>query len=66
MSDKTQTRIYLVTTPDDNRLVEAASAAQAIRHCVRGSYAATVASPKEIAAMRDVPVEVAGKDDAPK
>jgi len=44
-----QTRIYLVTNGDTRRLIEAGSAAQAIRHCVRNTYSAKAATPKEIA-----------------
>ncbi len=46
-----QTRIYVVMTGEDRRLVEASSAAQAIRHCVRGVYTAKVAATKELAQM---------------
>lgn len=47
----TETRIYVVTNKNDNgrRLVEAASAAQAIRHCVSSIYEANVATAKSIA-----------------
>lgn len=48
------TRIYVVITGDERRLVEATSAAQAIRHCVANKYSAKPATPKEIAQfMRD-------------
>ena len=46
------TRIYVVIAKDKpNRLVEAASAAQAIRHCVSQEYSATVANAKNVAAL---------------
>lgn len=48
------TRIYVVLNGDERRLVEATSAAQAIRHCVANKYSAKPATPKEIAQfMRD-------------
>jgi len=44
------TRIYVVLIGNSvQRLVEAGSAAQAIRHCVRDQYSAKAAAPKEIA-----------------
>jgi hypothetical protein len=43
------TRIYVVLNGEDRRLVDAASAAQAIRHCVKNKYSAKAATPKEIA-----------------
>ena len=43
------TRIYVVITGEEKRLVDAASAAQAIRHCVKNKYSAKAATPKEIA-----------------
>lgn len=46
-----QTRIYVVIHDDEKRLVEATSAAQAIRHCVRPRYNARAASPKDVATM---------------
>lgn len=50
-----QTRIYVVlqrgtTDVDGHRLVEATSAAQAIRHCVQNKYEAKAASPRDVAA----------------
>lgn len=45
------TRIYVVINGDEKRLVEAASAAQAIRHCVKNKYTAKPATPKELAAL---------------
>lgn len=45
------TRIYVVTHAEQPRLIEAGSAAQAIRHCVRASYSAKAATPKDIAAL---------------
>lgn len=44
-----QTRIYVVTAGETKRLVEASSAAQAIRHCAKGQFAAAVASTKDVA-----------------
>lgn len=47
-----QTRIYLVTNTQRGlpaRLIEAASAAQAIRHVVSKEYAAVVPTTKEVA-----------------
>ena len=43
------TRIYIVMQGEERRLVEAASAAQAIRHCVRNVYQAKPATPKDVA-----------------
>ena len=44
------TRIYIVTAKGKTqRLVEATSAAQAIRHCVAQEYAAKVAGAKDVA-----------------
>lgn len=45
------TRIYVVINGEERRLVEAGSAAQAIRHCVRHRYNAKVATPKEVASF---------------
>lgn len=61
------TRIYVVTTGVEQRLVEAASAAQAIRHCVADKYTARPASPKDIAILMSVSVslEKAGEDATP-
>lgn len=48
----TITRIYVVMQNDKPmRLVDATSAAQAIRHCVRREYAAKAATPKDIASL---------------
>lgn len=44
-----QTRIYVVIHESEKRLVEASSAAQAIRHCVANKYVARPATPKDIA-----------------
>lgn len=63
-----QTRIYVVMQKDKaNRLVEATSAAQAIRHCVRGEYSARIAGTKEIVAMHrlGVQVEIANETNEP-
>lgn len=47
-----QSRIYVVMQKDKpHRLVEAATAAQAIRHCVRPEFQARVATPKDVAAL---------------
>lgn len=62
-----QTRIYVVTQRDKpNRLVEASSAAQAIRHCVRGEYSAKVPTNKELAAAmtHGLIIEKANEDEA--
>ncbi len=60
------TRIYVVVTGDEKRLIDATSSAQAIRHCVRNRYSAKPATPKEIAAfMRGgISVEQAADDSA--
>lgn len=59
-----QTRIYVVQHGEERRLVEATSQAQAIRHCVKGAYNATVATTKDLAKMMaaGLSVEVAGND----
>ena len=46
-----QTRIYVVVNKQtgEKRLVEAISAAQAIRHCVQNIYEAKPGNPKDIA-----------------
>lgn len=56
----TDTRIYVVlqrgtNSIDTQRVVEASSAAQAIRHCVRGQYSAYVPNTKELADMLQRP-----------
>lgn len=43
------TRIYIVSSGDEKRLVEAGSAAQAIRHVVMPKYTSKAATPKDIA-----------------
>lgn len=48
MSMSTTKRIYLVQGGDKPRLIEASSQAQAIGHCVRGQFKASVASQREI------------------
>lgn len=57
------TRIYVVMNKadDSRRLVEAATAEQAIRHCVNNVYEAKIAGTKEIAGMmrEGLQVEVA-------
>lgn len=59
-----QTRIYVVSQGENRRLVEAASQAQAIRHCVKNVYQAKVASAREVAQLaRDgMQVELAGEE----
>lgn len=61
-----QTRIYVVINKEERRLVEATSAAQAIRHCVRNVYAAHVAGTKELASLmsQGVTVERASDSDS--
>lgn len=62
-----QTRIYIVKTKDTEtsatHLVEATSAAQAIRHVAGPRYLAHVASTKDVAAAMasGIPVEKAGQ-----
>jgi hypothetical protein len=46
-----QTRIYVVLNDGKRRLVEATSAAQAIRHCVQPHFSAKPATPREVAAL---------------
>lgn len=54
-----QTRIYVVIQKDQkHRLIEAISAAQAIRHCVKHEYSAKVASAKDIAGHMKLGIEV--------
>lgn len=45
------TRIYVVLHQDEKRLIEAGSAAQAIRHCVQNKYVARPATTKDIATL---------------
>lgn len=45
------TRIYVVITGTEHRLVEAPTAAQAIRHCVKSQYSARVAVTKDLAKL---------------
>lgn len=64
-----QTRIYKVVSTnaepgcESARLVEATSAAQAIRHVVASEYSASVATTKEVAAAMNsgIKVEAANK-----
>lgn len=69
-----QTRIYVVLNKADEsrRLVEASTASQAVRHCVKNQYEAKVAGSKEVASlMREgfqlevAEVEPKGKKAAP-
>ena len=55
-------RIYTVTSTNSPsvRLVRASSQAQAINHCVKNDYKATVASQDDLISNRDKDVEVAG------
>ena len=46
-----QSRIYVVMNGEQRRLVDATSAAQAVRYCVANVYKAKPATPKEIAAL---------------
>lgn len=59
------TRIYVVSHGEERRLIDATSAAQAIRHCVRSKYAAKPAVPKELAHLMSsgVTIERALDDD---
>lgn len=63
------TRIYVVLekSTGEKRLIDATSAAQAIRHCVSVKYSAKPATPKEIAAAMSsgLTVETAGEYDMP-
>lgn len=52
------TRIYVVINGDEKRLVDAASAAQAIRHCVKNKYNAKAATPKDIAHFMSAGVSI--------
>lgn len=57
-------RIYCVTDGDEVRLVDAANAAQALRHVVRKRFDVAPAKPKDIADLiqRGVRVELTGLD----
>lgn len=61
-----QTRIYVIRDRIDDtvRLVEASTAAQALRHVAAQAYDVAVAKPKTVAhhMARDVVLEVAGVD----
>lgn len=61
----TKTRIYLVTTPSDSRLVRAPNASQAIRHVARDIIEASVADQDELVLLvgRGVKVEACGEDE---
>jgi len=55
------TRIYVVLDhggTKKHRLVEATSAAQAIRHCARNVYEAKPATPKALAAIMSAGVQI--------
>lgn len=57
-----ETRIYIVRSrgvdPTPTRLVEAASAAQAVRHCVKKAYEVKAVAPKELASLMSTGVQV--------
>lgn len=65
-----QTRIYLVRSTRDGipaRLIEAASAAQAVRHVVSKEYAAHVPTTKEVASAMNAGILVeAATNSAPE
>jgi len=68
----TDTRIYLISIngsekPEDSRLVDASSAAQAQRHVAKKMLPVRVASQRDIARLvaAKVVVEAAGKDEGP-
>lgn len=59
----TISRIYVVdekstTTAGQRRLVEASSAAQAIRHCVSNVYTAQAAGPKDVAELMGAGIRI--------
>jgi len=61
----TARRIYLVTGGEYPRLVLASSQAQAINHCVRGTFSAKVASQMDIVdTMSDPSRSIVGVEDA--
>jgi hypothetical protein len=61
----TAKRIYLVTGGEWPRLVLASSQAQAINHCVRGTFTAKVASQMDIVeTMSDSSRSIVGVEDA--
>lgn len=61
------TRIYAVSEKQKpDRLVEAGSAAQAIRHCVRQQFEAEAATPKDIAALMGAGIKVEKASEDPK
>ena len=53
-----QTRIYYVADGHETRLIEATSAATAIRHCAVKRYRYGVAKPKEVARLMAQGVKV--------
>lgn len=53
-----QTRIYYVADGHETRLIEATSAAAAIRHCAVKRYRYGVAKPKEVARLMAEGVKV--------
>lgn len=52
------TRIYIVTGAGKQRLVEAGTQSQAVRHVVKGQYKAVAATPKDIANLMKTGVQV--------
>lgn len=63
-----ETRIYVIiqkgtSDADGFRLVEATSAAQAIRHCARNVYTAQAATPKDIARLMGTGVTIENATD---
>lgn len=63
----TKTRIYVVENKDETHLVEALSAAQAVRHVVRERYSVRIATTKLVAELMQVgiPLESAAQIEAP-
>lgn len=64
------TRIYVVlqkgtADQDGHRLVEATSAAQAIRHCAQAQYEVKAAQPKDVAALMSSGVQIEKAVEAP-
>lgn len=60
-----QTRIYVVVEKDGTkRMIEATSQAQAIRHCVKDRFTASVATAKDVADLSraGIQVERAGEE----
>lgn len=68
MAKKTPTRLYLVSGPTGDRLVNASGHGQAIRHVSRGLFRSRIPTTIEVAELvaGGVSVEVAGADDQPE